>query len=77
MVAGAAIVYVRNPNSSPSTDFGLYKETAVRIRTYKGCDGCINITSSNSVNFGDESHIYPLQQMLSKLVSYDAGILNW
>ena len=54
--AGAAIVHVhvRNADGSPSTDFGLYKETVDRIRAHKDCDVCINITSSGSVDFGDE-----------------------
>jgi uncharacterized protein (DUF849 family) len=38
---------------------------------------CINITSSGSVGFGDEERIYPLQQLLPELASYDAGTLNW
>ncbi|UQT49381.1 3-keto-5-aminohexanoate cleavage protein [Flavonifractor plautii] len=58
---GAAIVHVhvRNPDGTPSTDFNLYKETVDRIRAYKDCDVCINITSSGSVDFGDEERIYP------------------
>ena len=77
--AGAAIVHVhvRNPDGTPSTDFNLYKETVDRIRAYKDCDVCINITSSGSVDFGDEERIYPLQQLLPELASYDAGTLNW
>ncbi len=77
--AGAAIVHVhvRNADGSPSTDFGLYKETVDRIRAHKDCDVCINITSSGSVDFGDEERIYPLQQLLPELASYDAGTLNW
>ena len=67
--AGAAIVHVhvRNPDGTPSTDFNLYKETVDRIRAYKDCDVCINITSSGSVDFGDEERIYPLQQLLPEL----------
>ena len=38
---------------------------------------CINITSSGSVDFSDEERIYPLQQLLPELASYDAGTLNW
>ena len=77
--AGAAIVHVhvRNADGSPSTDFALYKETVDRIRAHKDCDVCINITSSGSVDFGDEERIYPLQQLLPELASYDAGTLNW
>ena len=77
--AGAAIVHVhvRNADGSPSTDFNLYKETVERIRAHKDCDVCINITSSGSVDFSDEERIYPLQQLLPELASYDAGTLNW
>ncbi len=77
--AGAAIVHVhvRNADGTPSTDYALYKETVDRIRAYKDCDVCINITSSGSVDFGDEERIYPLQQLLPELASYDAGTLNW
>lgn len=77
--AGAAIVHihVRNADGTPSTDFELYKAAVERIRAYKDCDVCINITSSGSVGFGDEERIYPLQQLLPELASYDAGTLNW
>ena len=77
--AGAAIVHihVRNADGSPSTDFELYRETVERIRAHKDCDVCINITSSGSVDFGDEERIYPLTQLLPELASYDAGTLNW
>ena len=77
--AGAAIVHVhvRNADGTPSTDLALYKETVDRIRAHKDCDVCINITSSGSVDFGDEERIYPLQQLLPELASYDAGTLNW
>lgn len=77
--AGAAIVHVhvRNADGTPSTDYALYKETIERIRAYKDCDVCLNITSSGSVDFGDEERIYPLQQLLPELASYDAGTLNW
>ena len=77
--AGAAIVHVhvRNADGSPSTDFNLYKETVERIRVHKDCDVCINITSSGSVDFSDEERIYPLQQLLPELASYDACTLNW
>ncbi|MBV7276741.1 3-keto-5-aminohexanoate cleavage protein [Clostridium thailandense] len=77
--AGAAIahIHVRNDDGSPSTDFKKYKETIDLIRAKKDCDICINITSSGSVDFGDEERIYPLQQLLPELASYDAGTLNW
>ena len=77
--AGAAIVHihVRNDDGSPSTDFAKYKETVDLIRAKKDCDVCINITSSGSVDFGDEERIYPLQQLLPEMASYDAGTLNW
>lgn len=77
--AGAAIahIHVRNDDGTPSTDFNKYKETIERIRAYKDCDICINITSSGSVGFGDEERIYPLQQLLPEMASYDAGTLNW
>ncbi|NCB51936.1 MAG: 3-keto-5-aminohexanoate cleavage protein [Clostridia bacterium] len=77
--AGAAIahIHVRNDDETPSTDFSKYKETIERIRAHKDCDICINITSSGSVDFGDEERIYPLQQLLPELASYDAGTLNW
>lgn len=77
--AGAAAVHihVRNADGSPSTDFALYKEAVERIRAYKDCDVCINITSSGSVDFSDEDRIYPLEQLLPELASYDAGTLNW
>lgn len=77
--AGAAIahIHVRNDDGSPSTDFNKYKETIDLIRAKKDCDVCINITSSGSVGFGDEERIYPLQQLLPEMASYDAGTLNW
>lgn len=77
--AGAAIahIHVRNDDGTPSTDFAKYKETIERIRVYKDCDICINITSSGSVGFGDEERIYPLQKLLPEMASYDAGTLNW
>ena len=76
--AGAAIahIHVRNDDGTPSTDFEKYKETIERIRAYKDCDICINITSSGSVGFGDEER-YPLQKLLPEMASYDAGTLNW
>ena len=57
--AGAAIVHihVRNADGSPSTKFELYKETIERIRAFPDCDVCLNITSSGSVDFGDEERI--------------------
>jgi uncharacterized protein (DUF849 family) len=77
--AGAAIahIHVRNDDGSPSTDYAKYKETIDLIRAKKDCDICINITSSGSVGFGDEERIYPLQQLLPEMASYDAGTLNW
>lgn len=77
--AGAAIahIHVRNDDGTPSTDFEKYKETIEKIRAYKDCDICINITSSGSVGFGDEERIYPLQKLLPEMASYDAGTLNW
>jgi len=77
--AGAAIahIHVRNDDGSASTDFAKYKETIDLIRAKKDCDICINITSSGSVGFGDEERIYPLQQLLPELASYDCGTLNW
>ena len=77
--AGAAIahIHVRNDDGTPSTDFAKYKETIDLIRAKKDCDVCINITSSGSVGFGDEERIYPLQQLLPEMASYDAGTLNW
>ena len=77
--AGAAIahIHVRNDDGSPSTDFAKFKETIDLIRAKKECDICINITSSGSVDFGDEERIYPLQQLLPELASYDCGTLNW
>jgi uncharacterized protein (DUF849 family) len=77
--AGAAIahIHVRNDDGTPSTDFAKYKETVDLIRSKKDCDICINITSSGSVGFGDEERIYPLQQLLPEMASYDAGTLNW
>lgn len=77
--AGAAVahIHVRNEDGSPSSDYNRYKEAVDRIRAMKDCDICINITSSGSVGFGDEERIYPLQQLLPELASYDAGTLNW
>lgn len=77
--AGAAIahIHVRNDDGTPSTDFNKYKETIELIRAKKDCDICINITSSGSVGFGDEERIYPLQQLLPEMASYDAGTMNW
>ena len=77
--AGAAVahIHVRNDDGTPSTDFEKYKEVVGLIRSKKDCDICINITSSGSVGFGDEERIYPLQQLLPEMASYDAGTLNW
>ena len=77
--AGASIVHihVRKPDGTPSTEYELYKDAVDRIRAYKDCDVCINITSSGSVGFGDEERIHPLQQLLPELASYDVGTLNW
>lgn len=77
--AGAAIVHVhvRNADGTPSSDYNLYREAVERIRAYKDCDVCINITSSGSVDFGDEERIAPLQGLLPELASYDAGTMNW
>lgn len=77
--AGASIahIHVRNDDGTPTSDFEKYKETIERIRAMKDCDVCINITSSGSVGFGDEERIYPLQQLLPELASYDCGTLNW
>ncbi|MFV0516443.1 MAG: 3-keto-5-aminohexanoate cleavage protein [Aminipila sp.] len=77
--AGAAVahIHVRNDDETPCCDFEKYKETIERIREYKDCDICINITSSGSVDFEDEERIYPLQQLLPEIASYDAGTLNW
>lgn len=77
--AGAAIahIHVRNDDGTPSTDFQKYKQTVELIRARKDCDICLNITSSGSVDFGDEERIYPIEQLLPELASYDAGTLNW
>lgn len=77
--AGAAIahIHVRNDDETPSTDYEKYKEVIDLIRNMKDCDICINITSSGSVGFSDEQRIYPLQQLLPEMASYDVGTLNW
>ncbi len=77
--AGAAVahIHVRNEDQTPSTDYGKYKKTVELIRAKKDCDICINMTSSGSVNFTDEERIYPLQQLLPEMASYDAGTMNW
>ncbi|WP_186567381.1 3-keto-5-aminohexanoate cleavage protein [Lawsonibacter celer] len=77
--AGAAIahIHVRNDDGTPSTDFSKYQETIDRIRAHRDCDICLNITSSGSVDFGDEERIRPLQALLPELASFDAGTLNW
>jgi uncharacterized protein (DUF849 family) len=77
--AGAAIahIHVRGDDGKPSTEFERYKETIDRIRAMKDCDICLNITSSGSVGYGDDERIYPLQQLLPELASYDCGSMNW
>lgn len=77
--AGAAIVHihVRNEDGTPGGDFELYKKTIDLIRAHKDCDVCLNITSSGSIDFEDDYRIYPLQQLLPEMASYDAGTLNW
>lgn len=77
--AGAAIVHihVRNPDGTPSTDFELYKEVVERIRSFKDCDVCLNITSSGTVGLKDEDRIRPLRELLPELASYDCGTMNW
>jgi len=77
--AGAAIVHihVRNEDGSPSSSYEYYEETIDRIRAYKDCDVCINISSSGSVGLGDEERIIPIRRLLPELASYDAGTLNW
>lgn len=77
--AGAAIahIHVRNDDGSATSDFTRYKETIDLIRAKKDCDICLNITSSGSVGYGDDERIYPIQQLLPELASYDCGSLNW
>lgn len=77
--AGAAVVHihVRNADGTPSTDLELYKKAVGLIRAHKDCDVCINITSSGSVDFGDEERIQPIRELLPELASFDAGTLNW
>ena len=77
--AGAAIVHVhvRNEDGAPSTKLEHYEETIDRIRAYKDCDVCINITSSGSVDLGDDERIIPIRRLLPELASFDAGTLNW
>ncbi len=77
--AGAAIahIHVRNDDGTPSNDFAKFKETVDLIRAKKDCDICINLTSSGNVGLGDEERIYPLQQLLPEMASYDAGTMNW
>lgn len=77
--AGAAIahIHVRNDDGTPSNDFAKFKETVDLIRAKKDCDICINLTSSGNVGLSDEERIYPLQQLLPEMASYDAGTLNW
>ena len=55
----------------------MYEETVQRIREFKDCDVCINITSSGTVDGTDDDRIYPIQKLLPELASYDAGTLNW
>lgn len=77
--AGAAVVHihVRNEDGTPGGDFELYKKTIDLIRAHKDCDVCLNITSSGSIDFEDDYRIYPLQQLLPEMASFDAGTLNW
>lgn len=77
--AGAAVVHihVRDDAGNACIEFPRYKETIDRIRAYKGCDVCINITSSGTTDGKDEDRIYPIQQLLPELASYDAGTMNW
>ena len=77
--AGAAVahIHVRNDGGSPSSDCDKYRETVERIRAHRDCDICINITSSGSIDHGDDERIRPLRELLPELASYDAGTLNW
>lgn len=77
--AGAAIVHVhvREADGSPSIRYELYEETINRIRAFKDCDVCINITSSGNVDGDDNDRIDPIRKLLPELASYDAGTLNW
>ena len=77
--AGAAIVHihVREPDGTPSIRPELYRETVERIRAYKDCDVCINITSSGKDGGTDEERIDPIRELLPELASFDAGSLNW
>ena len=77
--AGAAVVHihVRDDEGNASIDYEKYKETIGLIRAYKDCDVCINITSSGTTDGRDEDRIYPIQQLLPEMASYDAGTLNW
>ena len=77
--AGAAVVHihVRDDNGGPSIEYEKYKETIDRIRAYKDCDVCINITSSGTTGGPDEERYYPIQQLLPEMASFDAGTMNW
>ena len=67
--AGAAIVHVhvREADGSPSIRYELYEETINRIRAFKDCDVCINITSSGNVDGDDNDRIDPIRRLLPGL----------
>lgn len=77
--AGAAIVHihVREADGTPTSRYALYEETIQRIRAFRDCDVCINITSSGTPAGGDDERIEPLRRLLPEIGSFDAGTLNW
>jgi len=77
--AGAAIahIHVRNDDGTPSIEFDRYKDTIDRIRAYKDCDICLNITTSGKTSGTDEQRMEAALGLLPEFASYDCGSMNW
>lgn len=77
--AGAAIahIHVRNDDGTPSIEFDRYKDTIDRIRAYKDCDICLNITTSGKTSGSDEQRMEAALGLLPEFASFDCGSMNW
>ena len=77
--AGAAIVHihVRNDDGTPTIAYAKYKEAVDRIRAFKDCDVCINLTTSGGAGGTDEDRMEAALGLLPELASYDCGSMNW
>ena len=77
--AGAAVahIHVRNDDGTATIEYSRYKETIDRIRAYKDCDICLNITTSGKTSGTDEDRMEAALGLLPEIASYDCGSMNW